>query len=198
MLFLVLTMALGWALGCATGGAERTGTMGRAEAPAAASVKKIPSFELPVPQMASDRDYLGLSGTGNFKLSEVKAPVLIIEVFSFYCPFCQQAAPRVNELYQAIDGRPDLKDKVKLIGIGASNTPLEVDSFREKYQVPFPLFADQSMEIFHLLGARGTPTFVGVKRDGQGGEEQFYFGEGAFQDTGQFLSEIIRLSGLKG
>ncbi len=102
----------------------------------------------------------------------------------------------MNELYQEIEKRPDLKDKVKLIGIGASNSLFEVNSFREKYHVPFPLFADQNMEIFKLLGARGTPTFVGLKLSDNASQEQFFFGEGAYHDTQKFLDEFIKLAGL--
>ena len=49
----------------------------------------------------------------------------------------------MNELYQAIQKRKDLKNKVKLIGIGTGNTPFEIDFFRKKYEVPFPLFDDE-------------------------------------------------------
>jgi hypothetical protein len=52
------------------------------------------------------------------------------------------------------------------------------------------------MEITEKLGVKGTPTFIGVKVDGKGNQEQFYFGEGGFQDNQKFLTEIIRLSGL--
>ena len=173
-----------------------TKVAGAAETPPASKIKNIPAFELPVPQLEPEKNYLGVTGTGKFKLAEIKAPVLLIEIFSFYCPYCQQAAPKVNELYQEIEKRPDLKDKVKLIGIGASNSLFEVNSFREKYHVPFPLFADQNMEIFKLLGARGTPTFVGLKLSDNASQEQFFFGEGAYHDTQKFLDEFIKLAGL--
>ncbi len=184
-------------IGCAARGPEISRVGGGPEAPAPSSVKSIPSFDLPIPQGERDKVYLGVEGTGNFQLGQVKAPFVIIEVFSFYCPYCQQVAPKVNELYQKIEERPDLKGKIKLIGIGSTNSPFEVNSFREKYQVPFPLFPDQNKDIFNLLGARGTPTFIGIRLSEKGTLEQFYLGEGAFQDSQQVLAEIIKLAGLK-
>ena len=156
--------------------------------------KSLPGFALPMPQDEAGKSYLGLTGSENFKLGQIPAQVLIIEVFSFYCPHCQHAAPQVNELYREIQGRPDLKAKLKMIGIGVGNSPYEVNAFREKYKVPFPLFSDQRMEVAGMLGVKGTPTFIGVNLPGKGAPEQFYFGEGGFQDARQFLSEIIRLS----
>jgi peroxiredoxin len=157
----------------------------------------FPIFELPLPGSDADKGYLGLAGSGNFKIGQIKAQVLIVEVFSFYCPHCQRTAAQINDLYQMIERRDDLKGKIKMIGIGAKNSAYEVDSYRERYHVPFPLFPDEDMEITEKLGVKGTPTFIGVKVDGKGFQKQFYFGEGGFQDNQKFLTEIVKLSGLK-
>lgn len=159
--------------------------------------KVFPVLSLPMPQREAEKAYLGLSGSGDFKIGQIKAPILIIEIFSFYCPHCQIMAALVNEFYQKIQERPGMKEKIKMIGIGASNSAYEVDSFKERYQVPFPLFPDESLEIAQMLGVRGTPTFIGIKINGDGTQEQFYSREGGFEDVQQFLAEIIKLSGQK-
>src|SRR4030067_1867923 len=153
----------------------------------------IPVFELPMPGSEREKSYLGLSGTGNFKIGQIKAQVLIIEVFSFYCPHCQRTASQVNELYKKIQERPDMKEKIKMIGIGVNNSIYEGDSYRKRYKVPFPLIPDENMEISKMLGVRGTPTYIGIKVNGKGTQKRFYFEEGGFQDTQQFLTEIIKL-----
>jgi peroxiredoxin len=157
----------------------------------------IPAFKLPLPENEEGKSYLGLSGTGNFTIGQIKAQVLIIEVYSFYCPHCQRSADQVNELYRKIQETPDLKEKVKMIGIAVTNGAYEVDAYRKRYKVPFPLFADASMEISQKLGVKGTPTFIGVKIKGKGYQERFYFSEGGIEDMQQFLAKIIELSGLK-
>jgi protein-disulfide isomerase len=157
----------------------------------------LPIFELPMPGSEREKSYLGLSGTGKFTIGQIKAQALIVEVYSFYCPHCQRSAAQVNELYQRIQERPDLKDKIKMIGIAVTNGMYEVNSYRERYNVPFPLIPDADTEISQRLGVKGTPTFIGLKINGEGSAERFYFGEGGFEDTRQFLAKIIELSGLK-
>lgn len=46
--------------------------------------KSLPAFELPVPQDALQRNYLGLSESGQFSIPQIKARVVIIQVFSMY------------------------------------------------------------------------------------------------------------------
>ena len=157
----------------------------------------LPAFEIPVPQNEGERNYLGVSGSGNFKITQINTSVLIIEVLSMYCPHCQRSAPFVNELFQSIQGRTDLKQKIKIIGIGIANSPYEVDVFKKKYEIPFPLIPDQDGSISKMLGVSGTPMFIGAKINSDGTTEQFYFKSGELTDPADFLSEILKLSGLK-
>ena len=169
-------------------------------APAAATSKEntpFPALDLPPPQSESERAYLGISEVGAFKVNQIKAAVLIIEVFNFYCPHCQRAAPLVDKVYREIQGRPDLKERVKMIGIGLANSAYEVNLFKEKYKVPFPLFPDKDMAILKKIVVLGTPTFIGVKVNEQGLQERFYLHPGTFDNPSKFLAEIITLSGLK-
>ena len=157
----------------------------------------LPVIKLPIPKSPGEKDYLGLKGDGTFTIPQIKAKVVIIEIFSMYCPYCQNEAPRVNELYNAIEKNPDLKGKIKIIGIGAGNTPLEVDVFRKKYQISFPLFSDVDYSIHKVCGEVRTPYFIGVKINDNGTHEVIYSKLGGLQDANQFLELILKLSGLK-
>lgn len=181
--------------GCAAQGLGTRQGAGKLGKPDTVVHPRFPGFELPLPHREAEKRYLGLSGTGTFPIGQIKARMLIIEVFSFYCPHCQVSAARINELYEMIQGRPDLKEKIKMIGIGVGNSLYEVNSFKERYRVPFPLFADPDMEISGLLGVKGTPTFIGVKTDGEGTQRRFSFREGGFEDPQQFLTEMMQAAG---
>lgn len=162
-------------------------------APAVGGV--LPDFSLTAPADRGERAYLGVSGS--FKIPKIKAQVVIIEIFSMYCPYCQREAPKVNDLYEKIEANPKLKGKIKIIGIGAGNTAFEVDTFKKKYRVPFPLFADPDFKIYEKLGRLRTPYFIGVNVNADGSHKIFFSKLGAFEDVDAFLSSMISLSGLK-
>ena len=45
---------------------------------------QLPEFTLPVPKSDAHQEYLGLAGKESFKISEISAEVVIIEIFSMY------------------------------------------------------------------------------------------------------------------
>jgi len=157
----------------------------------------LPVIKLPVPKSPEEKNYLGLKGEGSFTIPQIKAKVVIIEIFSMYCPYCQNEAPRVNELYNAIENNPDLKGKIKIIGIGAGNTPMEVDIFRKKFQIAFPLFPDVDYSIHKVCGEVRTPYFIGVKINENGSHEVIYSRLGSIEDANKFLDLILQRSGMK-
>ena len=157
---------------------------------------ELPSFELSVPTDEAHKEYLGLSGSGSFAVSDIDAEVVIIEIFSMYCPHCQREAPKINDLYRLIEENEQLRGKIKLIGVGAGNSDFEVNVFRQTYQVPFPLFADERFAIHKALGELRTPYFIGIKRK-NGGHEIFYSKLGGFESPEVFLQSMVDRSGLK-
>ncbi len=153
----------------------------------------FPHVMMPAPETREHRDYLGLPRGDSFSLSQVKADIVIVEILSMYCPFCQAEAPDVNELYALIEADPKLKGKVKIIGIVAGNTVLERDIFRDKFQVPFPLIPDGDFVLHKAMGEARTPYFMGVRLE-EGTARVFYSRLGAFEDPASFLALILEKS----
>ncbi|MDQ7831551.1 MAG: TlpA disulfide reductase family protein [Desulfovibrionaceae bacterium] len=114
------------------------------------------------------RSYLGIAQKdGPVRLADVTAPVVILEIFSMYCPHCQREAPVLNDLYALLE-RGGHADTVKMLGIGAGNSAMEVDIYRNKFQTPYPLVADQKFEVHDACGKVGTPYFyVLAKKPGE-------------------------------
>jgi hypothetical protein len=107
----------------------------------------------------------------------------------------------VNELYQTIEKNADLKDKVKVIGIGAGNSAYEVEVFKKKYNVPFPLLPDQDLSVHKTLGEVRTPYFLGVKINPDGTHKVIYsrlggFSSAGFKDAGEFLANMLKRAGM--
>ncbi len=157
----------------------------------------FPEISFLMPEKATEKEYLGLSGKDSFKISQIKADLVIVEIFSMYCPYCQKEAPNVNELYQIINKRADIKDRIKIIGIGAGNTSFEVDVFRDQYHIQFPLFSDESFSIHKSVGEVRTPYFFVIKVNSAGPNNIVYSKVGGIQDPDQFLGMIIKETGLK-
>ena len=102
----------------------------------------------------------------------------------------------MNEFYRAIEAKKDLRNRMKLIGIGTGNSDFEVNFFRKKYEVPFPLFSDEDYAIHKALGEVRTPYFIGVRIKGDGSSEVFYSKLGGFSDANKFLKMMVKMSGL--
>jgi thiol-disulfide isomerase/thioredoxin len=157
----------------------------------------LPSINLPVPKTAAEKAYLGLSGDGSFKIPQIKANVVIVEIFSMYCPYCQKDAPGVNQLYNLIENNPDLKNKIKLIGIGAGNTSYEVGVYQKTFTVPFPLFPDQDFTIHKACGEVRTPYYIVVKINEDKTHQIVHSQLGDYPGAEPFLDLVLKSSGLK-
>jgi len=162
-----------------------------------APVKMNLDFTLAAPKDAGNQSYLGLKTQEPFSLNQIQAKVLIIEIFSMYCPICQREASDVNKLFELIQENSTLKDQVRLIGIGAGNSAFEVDFFKENYQIKFPLFSDEKFLIHKKIGEVGTPHFIGLKQNKNQQFEIFYSQSGEIIDPEEFLKTLIKGSGLK-
>jgi len=157
----------------------------------------LPDFSLSAPKTEMERAYLGLTGSRSFTLQQIKSQVVIVELYSFYCPHCQRIVPIVEEVYKTIQNNPKLVDKIKIIGIGIGDRQFEVDKFREKFKVSFPLFADPNMEVAGKLGVRATPYFIVAKRNEKGILEKFYVYPGPIESAPQFIADIVSRAGIK-
>ncbi|MFH0960825.1 MAG: redoxin family protein [Pseudomonadota bacterium] len=152
----------------------------------------LASLKFNVPETLADKKYLGLSDGKNFQLPQVKARLLIIQIFSMYCPVCQRDAHAVNELHDLLQKVPGLRDEVKMIGVGTGNTPYEVNVFREKFKVAFPLIPDDNFAIQKALSDEiRTPTFLVVKPTAEGKLEIVLTKVGEINESGEFLKRIM-------
>ncbi|HAM53233.1 MAG TPA: hypothetical protein DCP92_21985, partial [Nitrospiraceae bacterium] len=59
-------------------------------------------FTLPTPDSAQVQEYLGLKTMKPFKVSDIKAKLVVIEFMSPLCPHCHANAPIMNGIYKTI------------------------------------------------------------------------------------------------
>lgn len=158
----------------------------------------MPLVTLTLPENQSHIDYLGINGTPGeaFSIADIKTDILLIELFSMYCPYCQAEAPLVNELYEIASAQEEEKGiRIRLIGLGASNTQFEVDHFRDTYDVPFPLFPDKDLSMYKKFGGEGTPGFIACLFK-KGAEPVVIVRQsGGFETAEEFLALMLQRAG---
>ncbi|MCJ2164528.1 MULTISPECIES: TlpA disulfide reductase family protein [unclassified Pseudodesulfovibrio] len=162
-----------------------------ATAPAMAA-DQFPDLVLKGQISPEHRAYLA-APEGEFSVADIRADFLLVEVFSMYCPICQREAPAVNRMFVEATAS-DKGERIRFIGIGVGNTPFEVEFYRKKYGVEFPIFEDPDYVVHKALGEIGTPAYYLVDlREGQ--REILFFHEGEIPDKDVFLKTVLDKTG---
>jgi len=151
--------------------------------------KSLPQFTLNIDDDSSTQKYLGLKNKKPFSISHIQAKLILVEVFSLYCPICQKQAPIANKIYKYIQQNPELSKDIKVIGIGAGNNQREVGVFRETFRVPFPLFPDPDFVVHKKLGEPRTPTTILTTKNGK----ILSVHHGVIEDVEGFVLEIKKI-----
>ena len=155
-------------------------------------------LKLSIPENPEARTYLGIKASaGTMSLSQIKSEIVLVQIFSMYSLACQRHAQAANKLFQAIDSRKELRDRIKMIGIGMGNSQFEVGVFKDKYSLIFPLFDDRDSTIADLFSGMRTPYYIGFRNGNGSGPEIFYSKPGGFTNTEDFLNSFVKASGIQ-
>ncbi len=146
----------------------------------------FPDLDLKGTLSQEDAAYLGIT-TEQPRMSSIDAKYVFVEVYSMYCPICQRDASKMDKIYDEVVAAG--RDNVKFIGIGAGNTQFEIDFFKKKFEVPFPLFEDEDFTCHKAVGNVGTPSFYLV--DMEAGRSILFFQEGELKDEAGMLKMIL-------
>lgn len=164
------------------------------------AAESFPDIVLEVPDNDMHREYLGLTAKPgeNFSIADIKADIVLIELFSMYCPYCQAEAPAVNEFHDLALQQQEKGIRVRVVGLGASNTQFEVEYFRDNFEVAFPLFPDKNLDMYKKLKGEGTPGFIGcVLKEGE--DPKIILREsGGFESPQSFLDKLLKNAGYTG
>jgi peroxiredoxin len=152
----------------------------------------FPDLMLELPNQGA-AEYLGAQGKEQVPLSKIEAQGLIISVYSLYCPPCNRGAGRLNSLYRIMGERGI---PVKIIGLAAGNSTAEVETYRDRHDVPFPLFKDPEYAMHEATGDLPVPAFYVVSLKGaQPTVARSRVGEVA--DEEEFLAEALTALGIE-
>lgn len=151
--------------------------------------EELTKIRFETPENAANKKYLGVSESF-FTLADIDATLIVLQIFSMYCPICQAEAETVNQFYDKLN-KSD-KKRVKLMGIGTGNTPFEVDVFRKKYQVQFPLVPDDNFEVQKALSEKiRTPIFIVLKKQRGNRMKVVQVHVGRLTESDTFLNKVL-------
>lgn len=195
VLFLALALALPLlaqpALAAATTTTDPTTSSRSAGAPKVGDILSDVEIKGQIsPQHAA---YLGLpEGTTSFRLSQIKSELVLVEIFSMYCPRCQVAAPKLNRVFERLKASP-LGGSLKFVALGAGNTPFEVDYFCKKHHASMPMFPDADYTLHAAFGNVGTPSFFVLRAlPGGKGLKVIFAHEGQPECEDAFFEQLRR------
>jgi peroxiredoxin len=144
----------------------------------------LPAFALPAPSAEADRAYLGIKGP-QFTLSEVAGRITLLEILGVYCPLCHEQAPLFHALFARLAKR-DLKDQVKMLGIAAGATDMEVEMIRKEWKINHPVTSDEKFTVHKLLGEPKTPCTLLIDKNNR----VLYAHLGVIKDIDRFYQTI--------
>lgn len=146
-------------------------------------------FTFPAPDSAPAQKYLGLKAMAPFRVSDIKAKLVVIEFMSALCPYCLLNAPIMNNIYKAIQGDSRLAD-VKVLAIASANGKAEVEAYKKKFKTPFPILLDEDMAISASMEGVPTPTTMIVSTEDA---KVLYSHTGVIQDSDGFIKQLKTL-----
>ena len=152
---------------------------------------EIHSFVLTSPPTADERAYLGIT-KDTFRLADVQADIVIVELFSLYCGLCVKEAPAVAELFSLAKKQSTPQRRIVLVGLGAGNNAKEVASFKTQNSVPFPLVPDQKMTVARSMKMVITPAFVAFKKQPDGSLVRLHTRPGVLGPPQRFLDSALQ------
>jgi peroxiredoxin len=151
---------------------------------------KLPAFRLSSPTSADALQYLGLTKAEPFSLSQVPSKLILVEILSVFCQYCQKQTPVMNRIYQYTQEDPNLANNIKMIGIVAIGDQKAVEAFKTAYRVKFPLIPDPKMEIFGKLQNPSIPLLLLVNRQG----DILLTHSGYLNDADEFFGKMKKIA----
>jgi len=143
-------------------------------------------FTLPPPDSAQTQTYLGLDAMKQFKVNDIRAKIVVIELMSARCPHCQANAHIMNDIYKMIQADSGLAD-VKVIAIAVADDKTGVETFKKQFKTPFPILLDENREIARSMSVRATPTTMVVSTE----DAKVLFNHtGVISDVDAFVKQV--------
>ncbi len=154
---------------------------------------QFPPCRLALLQSEKDSRYLSLPvGSRYFSLSDIGGEYILLVMYNEMCALCLKELPRINRLFQLVDADEAVKNRVKIIALGAGSTKRSVAKFRKQKAYGFPLFADEKWKVFKALKKPVLPVLYLLKKSDGDGLLIVSRHQGAMGNPQRFMAHIKR------
>lgn len=122
-----------------------------------------------------------------FRLSDARGRVVLVNFFATWCGPCRQELPHVESIWQRYRDRPGFR----LIVIGREETDDTVRALRSEQGFSFPMAADPDRAVFSLFATESIPRTLLIAPDGTVAYSQAGFVESDLPQLEAALEEQI-------
>jgi hypothetical protein len=112
----------------------------------------------------TDAAYLGVASDQFFSTNDIRADLVLVEILNTSCTSCQQQAAVYNELFTMIEADPAARSRIKLIAIAAGNSDKEIQTFKDRFKILFPVVGDPQFTLWDATGRSKTPLSIYVRQ----------------------------------
>jgi len=123
----------------------------------------FPDTALKAPERGVDQSYLGLTSDAVFSIKDIQTDMVLVVILNIHCLPCQEKVTVFNALFEHIESDASLRDRIKILAVGAGNNEAEVKAFRDEYEIRFPIMADPLLELHEAIGEPRTPFSVLIR-----------------------------------
>ncbi len=123
------------------------------------------------------------------RLADLKGKVVLVEFWTFGCYNCRNVEPHVKEWH-----RKYADQGLVVIGVHTPETDFErsgknVEHYVHEHQISYAVVTDNDFATWTRYGNRAWPTVYLI--DKQGVIRYLHLGEGAYEQTDQFIQELL-------
>lgn len=116
---------------------------------------------LAVGDKAPDFELVDLDGNKH-RLSDYAGKGVFLNFWGTWCPPCKREMPYIEDQYQAF------KEKgVHVLSVNIAESDLKVNTFRNEYDLTFPIVIDKNKDVKELYNILPLPTTMLIDKDGR-------------------------------
>jgi len=138
----------------------------------------------------TEKKYLGLGKKKTFSLDEIRADLIVVKYLNTNCIYCIKLLPTFNEIFQAVEQDTNLRGRIRFTAISAGDTSAEVEEFKKRYSIPYPIIPDPEFIAHKAVGDPRVPFIVVARKDKQGKWVVATVNVGLIFSTEYFIGEL--------